>query len=111
MPNAILSPPNPSRSRNFLGSTIENKDSLEQLAQRELPLRLGRRYKDIVPMCLKYLDPRIKSEEDGKGFGVVRDSLSKEEFVDEDEDEDEDEVLIGVRFIENMLKKMQEITI
>jgi len=37
--------------------------------------------------------------EDGKGFGVCPD-----DFVDEDG------IVIGVRFIENVLEKMQEIT-
>ncbi len=54
---------------------------------------------------MRCLDPRTGAEEDGKGFGVVGDSLSKEEFVDEDG------VVIGVRFIENVLEKMLEITI
>ena len=105
-PNAILSPPDPQNARNPLGTAIESKKTLEQVAERELPLRLGSRYTEIVLQCLRCLDSGTGVDEAGKGFGAGIDSSSGQEgFLDEDG------VIIGVRFIENVLEKIQNITI
>jgi hypothetical protein len=91
--NNILEPADLAQPRNSLGSASQNKLKLEDLAAKELPARLGRRYTDIVLLCLRCLDPGSGADQDGKGFGV-----------------DEDGVMIGVRYIENVLEKIQEIT-
>lgn len=106
LPNTIISPPNATKVKNLLGNAIANKKTLEQLAERELPYRLGRRYAEIVLQCLRCLDPGTGIEEDGKGFGVgIGIDDTQKEFLDEDG------IVIGVRFIENVLEKMQDITI
>lgn len=87
-------------SRSRTAGARENKKKLEDLAERELPARLGRRYTDIVLLCLRCLDSGSGKSEDGKGFGV--------DIVDW---EDEDGVVIGVRYIENVLQKIQEINL
>jgi hypothetical protein len=53
-----------------------------------------------VLLCLQCLDPGSGSGQDGKGFGL-----------DGADWQDEDGVIIGVRYIENVLEKMQEIAI
>jgi hypothetical protein len=83
-------------------NAIETKKTQEQLAERELQLRLGRRYVAVVRECLRCLDLGTGIEEDGKGFGI---DDNQKEFLDEDG------VVIGVRFIEHVLEKMQDITI
>jgi hypothetical protein len=49
-----------------------------------------------VLLCLRCLDPGTGENKTGKGFGA--------------DVKDEDGFVIGVRFIENVLEKMQEIT-
>jgi hypothetical protein len=69
------------------------KQVLLDLAQKELPRALGHRYADIVVSCLTCLDnpsPR---------FGDPQDFF------------DEDGILIGVRFVENIIVKIQEIAL
>lgn len=96
--NDILGPVNSARPRNPRGSAYQNKLELEDLAARELPSRLGKRYTDAVLLCLRCLDSGSGAEHDGKGFGVgAADCM------------DEDGVAIGVRYIENVLEKMQSI--
>jgi len=92
-PNDLLEP---KQALNPLGNAVENKERLEYLAENELPARLGRRYTDIVLLCLRCLDPGTGENKAGKGFGA--------------DVKDEDGFVIGVRFIENVLEKMQEIT-
>jgi hypothetical protein len=99
VPNDILEPANLAQPGNSLGSASQNKLKLENLAAEELPARLGRRYTDIVLLCLRCLDPGSGADQDGQGFGV-----------DAADWTDEDGVMIGVRYIENVLEKMQEIT-
>jgi len=82
------------------GGAFDNKKTLEALAERELPARLGTRYTNIVLLCLRCLDDGTGTDESGKGFGVDVPSLK-----------DEDGVVIGVRYIENVLERMQEISI
>lgn len=78
-----------------VSAAVEKKQRLEYLAAYELPPRLGRRYADIVLLCLRCLDP-------GDGMG---DEKSSSAWTDQDG------VVIGVRFIENVLTKMQEIRV
>jgi hypothetical protein len=98
VPNSILCPANLDQPQNLL-TAGENKQTLENLAENELPARLGRRYTDIVLLCLRCLDSGNGTDEYEKGFGA-----------DSADWTDEDGVVIGVRFIENVLEKMQEIT-
>lgn len=104
--NTIISTPNTTQGRNYLGNTFAIKGKLEQLAEHELSYRLGRRYAQIVLQCLRCLDPGTGIQENGKGFGVgIGSNDVQEDFLDEDG------VLIGVRFIENVLEKIQDISI
>jgi hypothetical protein len=79
-----------------LSAAAEKKQRLEHLAAHELPPRLGRRYTDIVLLCLRCLDAGDGAVENEKMLGAWT---------------DQDGVVIGVRFIENVLTKMQEIRI
>lgn len=101
-PSAILDPQHLERSRNPLSVSTENKEKLEELAQTKLLVLLGKRYSDIVLQCLQCLDPPSYQEddEDEKGHGSGAANWT-----------DEDRVVIGVRYIENVLEKMLEITI
>jgi hypothetical protein len=99
IPNSILGPTNLEKPPNPLPTATKNKRKLEDIAQRELPARLGRRYTDIVLLCLRCLDQGNGTDEKERGFGVG--------FADWT---DEDGLVIGVRFIEKVLEKMQEIT-
>ena len=69
------------------------KEHLVALAKRELPPRLGNLYTGIVLACLTCLDP---------GNGV---------FGRGQELEDEDGIIVGIRFVENILMKIDEISI
>jgi hypothetical protein len=99
-PNSILCATNMEQSYDSVPTAAENKQMLEDLAERELPSRMGRRYTDIVLLCLRCLDSGSGTGENEKGFGV-----------DSADWTDEDGLVIGVRFIENVLEKMQEISI
>jgi hypothetical protein len=90
---------NVDRPEDSLPTAAENKKLFENLAEQELPGRLGRRYTDIVLLCLRCLDSGSGTGENAKGFGV-----------DSADWTDEDGLVIGVTFIENVLEKMQEIT-
>ena len=98
VPNNVLEPVDWAQPRSSLRSASQNKLKLEDLAAKELPARLGRRYTDIVLLCLRCLDPGSGADQDGKGFGA-----DAADWIDEDG------VMIGVRYIENVLEKMQEI--
>ena len=94
IPSSILS------AEQTLPTAAKTKQRLEYLAETKLPQRLGRRYTDIVLLCLRCLDPGNEmDDEDETGFDVDTGDFT-----------DEDGIVIGVRFIENVLKKMQEIT-
>jgi hypothetical protein len=94
--SSILGPADLARSWNTLGGASNNKQKLEALA-RELPARVGRRYTDIVLLCLQCLDPGSGTDQDGKGFRADAADWAGEDGV-------------GVRYIENVLEKIQEIT-
>lgn len=99
IPNAILEPADPFNDRKPLRGATENKYMLERLAEKELPLRMGRLYTEIVLLCLRCLDVGTGTEKDGKGFGVGNTDWT-----------DEDGIVIGVRFIESVLSKIQDIS-
>jgi hypothetical protein len=82
------------------GSASRKKLELEDLAIRELPSRLGKRYTDVVLLCLRCLDSGSGANHDGQGFGVGAADYT-----------DEDGVMIGVSYIENVLEKMQGIIV
>lgn len=69
------------------------KDHLVALATSKLPLRMGDKYTSVVITCLTCLD-------DGN-----------EDFGDDKEMQDEDGVLVGVRFIEKVLLRLNEISL
>jgi hypothetical protein len=98
IPNNILEPADLAKPRNSLGGASQNKLKLEDLAAKELPARFGTRYTDIVLLCLRCLDPGSGADQDGKVLGVRAEDWT-----------DEDGFMIGVRYIENVLEKMQEI--
>ncbi|KAL5330700.1 hypothetical protein ACEPPN_000219 [Leptodophora sp. 'Broadleaf-Isolate-01'] len=112
IPSLVLGPANPDSVKLPLGTPTQLKAHLEALAKNELPSRLGKRYTEIVLLCLQCLDQNIQNEDEsgnekdgrGSGFGVGVGG-EDEEIVDEDG------VVIGVRYIENVLQKMLEITV
>lgn len=69
------------------------KDQLVGLAQVKLPARMGDRYTAVVKTCLTCLDQ------------------VNEDFGDEEAMCDEDGILIGVRFIEKVVLKLDEISL
>ena len=85
--------PLPSEILNIIPSTDDRspnhasliKDHLVSLTERDLPKRMGERYKDIVISCLTCLD------EDNSDFG------------DPSQFQDQDGVLVGVRYIEKVI--------
>jgi hypothetical protein len=97
-PNPILDPQHPGHPRNPLGFSTENKKMLEKLAETQLPMLLGSRYTGIVLQCLQCFDDVDEQGEGTEGSGETYWT-------------DEDGVVVGVRYIENILEKMQEITI
>jgi len=78
-----------------LPPSLATKEHLVELARTRLPLRMGDRYAAVVRTCLECLDA---GSEDFSG--------------DAAEDlQDEDGVLVGTRFIERVLFKLDEISI
>ncbi|KAK5654582.1 hypothetical protein OQA88_7211 [Cercophora sp. LCS_1] len=71
------------------------KDELTRLAKTRLPLKLGDRYTEVVVTCLTCLD-----EENTDFFGQAEEDM-----------QDQDGVLIGTRFIEKVLMRLNEIYI
>ncbi|KAI0177505.1 hypothetical protein BJ166DRAFT_24772 [Pestalotiopsis sp. NC0098] len=88
------SAPSPSRvNSNLLLSGEPLKKYLVSLAKTELPSLAGDKYAEIVVTCLTCLD------QENNGFG------------DESEMVDEDGILVGVRFIEAILLRLNEIAV
>jgi hypothetical protein len=79
---------------NTIGLPIgaKNKQILEALAERELPFYMGRKYRDIVLLCLRCSDAGSSA---GQSFGLSTDA---------------DGIEIGVSYIENVLEKIHEIS-
>lgn len=69
------------------------KDHLVKLAQSSLPMKMGDRYTEVVVTCLCCLD------DDNEDFGEQSDMR------------DDDGILIGVKFIEKVLMRLNEIYI
>ena len=95
--NSLLETTDLMHYENILGGATQVKLKLENLAANKLPAQLGRRYTEIVLLCLRCLDQGTGVDGDGKGFGT-----------DATDWTDEDGITIGVRYIENVLMKMQE---
>jgi hypothetical protein len=88
------------------------KAHLISLASEMLPARMGRKYADIVLLCLRCLDspPPFGLPVGGEGGEDDRGSYcgTGGEFEDVF---DEDGIVVGVRYIEKILLKMQEISV
>ncbi|PVH75201.1 hypothetical protein DL98DRAFT_658244 [Cadophora sp. DSE1049] len=95
-----------------LGTPTRLKAHLEAVAQNDLPSRLGKRYTEIVLLCLRCLDRNIQRNGQSANEQVGSDSGFGVGVGGEDEEiVDEDGVVIGVRYIENVLHRMSEITL
>lgn len=91
-PNDILGPAVSALGQKPRDGVQEIKLNLEDLAAMELPTRLGKRYTEVVLLCLRCID--------SGGFGAVAANCT-----------DEDGITIGASYIENVLEKMQQIMI
>jgi len=112
IPNSTYKMLTPADDQNASRRALANKRMLEGLAERELRVRMGSRYADIVLLCLRCLD--TGGESDGKGEGLKLGGGEGDEEGDGEGKEqwtDVDGVVIGVRFIENVLEKIQGISI
>jgi hypothetical protein len=88
------------------------KAHLISLATEMLPARMGRKYADIVLLCLRCLDSRPPFGLPVEGEGGEDDKGSYCSTGREFEDVfDEDGIVVGVRYIEKILLKMQEISV
>ena len=111
-PDAILSAPIPPPF--ILNNAAENdtrkrahaiKSHLISLAASDLPAKMGEKYTNIVLLCLRCLDKEkdntaeVAEGGEEEGIGEFRDVL------------DEDGIIVGVKYIEKVLLKMQEISI
>jgi hypothetical protein len=74
-------------------ATGHTKDHLVRLARMELAARMGDLYTDIVVACLTCLDA------DNAAFGP------------EEELQDEDGILVGVRYVEKIVLRMEDISV
>jgi hypothetical protein len=96
------------------------KGAITALAADLLPARMGRKYTDVVLLCLQCLDGApgaggsgAEAERPGEK-GVVGDGAGAGMGVGWGEEEgfvDEDGFVVGVRYIERILLRMQEISI
>ncbi|UKZ46567.1 hypothetical protein TrVGV298_000772 [Trichoderma virens] len=77
------------------GSAVSSKikNHLVNLARLKLPSRMGDKYTSVVVTCLTCLDQ------------------GNEDFGDDEEMRDDDGILVGVRFIEKVLLKVNEIAL
>ncbi|KAI0148959.1 hypothetical protein BJ166DRAFT_469912 [Pestalotiopsis sp. NC0098] len=81
------------KSTGAISSYNHVKDHLVALATSKLPLRMGDKYTSVVVTCLTCLDE------------------GNEDFGDDKEMQDEDGILVGVRFIEKVLLRLNEISL
>lgn len=81
-------------AKSSVKKAFENKRILEELAENRLPIRMGRKYTDVVLSCLQCLDG---TENDTGGASV--------DYLDENG------VVVGVRFVESILSKIHEISL
>ncbi|KAH7333199.1 hypothetical protein BKA65DRAFT_507375 [Rhexocercosporidium sp. MPI-PUGE-AT-0058] len=111
-PNPVLGPANLDSAIPPQGTPTKLKGHLEALAKNELPSRLGKRFTEIVLQCLQCLDKNIQIEGESSDEKEGRDSgFGVGVGGDDEEIVDEDGVVIGVRYIENVLQKLLEITV
>ena len=85
------------------------KTQLISLALEKLPAKMGNKYADIVLSCLRCLD-RVSGTWSGE---IEREGESRVEgggFEDADV-LDEDGIVVGVKYIERVLLKIQEISV
>lgn len=107
------------------------KSALICLAEKSLPAKMGQKYTDVVLLCLRCLDApqgldRSGSEigmggrgmagdgeeGDGKGEGQGEGEGGCKGLMGEFDDVyDEDGIVVGVKYIERILLRMQEISI
>lgn len=76
-------------------SNVNTKDNLVRLAKTSLPRKMGDRFTAVVVTCLTCLD-----EDNPDFFGDAEDTM-----------QDQDGVLIGTRFIEKVLLRLDEICV
>jgi hypothetical protein len=86
------------------------KGALMTLAMEMLPARMGQKYTGVVLLCLQCLDGVEGGGAWGEGGGIgtgtgMGGGAEEEGFVDEDG------IVVGVRYIERILLRMQEISI
>lgn len=74
---------------------VQTKDNLVQLARATLPRRMGDKFTAVVVTCLSCLD-----DDNTEFFGDAGDDM-----------EDQDGVLIGTRFIEKVLLRLNDICV
>ena len=111
-PSPALCSPEDGHVKPALGSPIQLKEHLEYLAHSELPIRLGKRYTEIVLQCLRCLDESTAlSGRGGKGHDGKESGFGVGVGGEDEEIVDEDGAIIGVRYIENVLQKILEITV
>ncbi|KAK2760027.1 hypothetical protein FQN54_002763 [Arachnomyces sp. PD_36] len=99
--------------KNTLKRATAIKDHLISVASQELPAKMGQKYADIVLLCLRCLDKQPLSIQDNE------DEMGREEWVENEEEEegefgdvyDEDGIVVGVKYIEKVLLKMQGISV
>ncbi|KFZ25321.1 hypothetical protein V502_00200 [Pseudogymnoascus sp. VKM F-4520 (FW-2644)] len=96
--NDILGSVDLARLRNPRGSASRNKLELERLAVRELPSRLGKRYTEVVLLCLRCLDLGSGANHDGQEFDVGAADWTDEDGVTIGEKEDKSRAWIAQKF-------------
>jgi serine/threonine protein kinase len=86
-------------NKNILMRALVIKATLIEFARTLLPARMGQKYTDVVILCLECLDDCGDENMEGKvGWGSM-------------DLKDEDEIVVGVRYIENILLKMRDISV
>lgn len=85
------------------------KDQLILLALEKLPAKMGIKYTNIVLLCLRCLDRRNGSLA-GEIEGPEENTRLQNEFEEADM-LDEDGIVVGVKYIEKILLKIQEISV
>jgi len=89
------------------------KTELISLASRKLPPRMGYKYTNIVLLCLRCLDqgtPR-GSRTSSSDTASDAESLSAGAGFEEVDMLDEDGIVVGVKYIEAILLRIQEISV
>jgi hypothetical protein len=89
------------------------KAQLISLALTKLPARMGNKYTNIVLLCLKCLDRGSSSRgrASASGFMEGDESISAGVGFEESDMLDDDRIVVGVKYIETILLKIQEISV